>query len=148
MSYWRSWRDPSCSWCRWTPSAAGTGITPCLPNCSATNWTGPGLAPALHRRASAWHRRHGSITDAIDHAIVAGDLEDARDLIASHWQRLLSEGLIETVDTWLDRLPPEMVAEDSRMCLIRAWVARFLGRLDEIGPWLTAIESAAPAGPY
>ena len=110
--------------------------------------TEPGLAPVLHRRASAWHRRHGSITDAIDHAIVAGDLEDARDLIASHWQRLLSEGLIETVDTWLDRLPPEMVAEDSRMCLIRAWVARFLGRLDEIGPWLTAIESAAPAGPY
>jgi LuxR family maltose regulon positive regulatory protein len=32
----------------------------------------PGLAPLLHRRASAWHRRHGTTAEAIDHAIAAG----------------------------------------------------------------------------
>lgn len=32
----------------------------------------PGLAQLLHRRASAWHRQHGTIAEAIDHAIAAG----------------------------------------------------------------------------
>jgi LuxR family transcriptional regulator, maltose regulon positive regulatory protein len=106
----------------------------------------PGLAPLLHRRASAWHREHGSITTAIEHAISAGDLVDARNLIASQWQRLLNEGLTETVDAWLDRLPPEMVADDARMCLIKGWLAGFLGRVDEVEPWLAAVEAAAPGG--
>jgi len=33
----------------------------------------PGLAPQLHRRASAWYREHGRISEAVDHAIRAGD---------------------------------------------------------------------------
>jgi LuxR family transcriptional regulator, maltose regulon positive regulatory protein len=103
----------------------------------------PGLAAELHRRASAWHREHGSVSEAIDHAIRAGELADARDLIAAHWQPLLNEGLPETVDAWLDRLPAQMVAEDARMCMIRAWLARFLGRLDEVEPWLAAAKAAA-----
>ena len=108
----------------------------------------PGLAPLLHRRASAWHRRNGSITEAIEHAFSAADLADAKDLIASHWQRLLNEGLTETVDSWLNRLPPEMVAEDARMCLIKGWLAGFLGRLDEVEPWLAAVEAATIEGPF
>src|SRR5258708_15287743 len=40
-----------------------------------------------------------------------------------------------------------MVIEDPRMCLIRAWLARFLGRLHEVEPWLAAAEGAAPKGP-
>lgn len=31
-----------------------------------------------------------------------------------------TEGLTETVDSWLDRLPPEMVTDDARMCLTKA----------------------------
>jgi LuxR family transcriptional regulator, maltose regulon positive regulatory protein len=108
----------------------------------------PGLAQLLHRRASAWHRRHGSVIAAIEHAFSAGDLADARELMVLNWQRLLSEGLIGTVDSWLNRLPPRMVTEDSRLCLVRAWLARFLGRVDEVEPWLTAVEAAAPAGPF
>jgi len=43
----------------------------------------PGLAALLHRRASAWHQAAGNIAEAIGHAISAGDLSDARELIAS-----------------------------------------------------------------
>jgi LuxR family transcriptional regulator, maltose regulon positive regulatory protein len=108
----------------------------------------PGLAPLLHRRASAWHRQHGSIAEAIGHAISACDLADARELIASHWNLLVHEGLTETVGSWLDRLPAEMVVEDARMCLIRGFLARWLGRLDEVEPWLAAAGATAPKGPF
>jgi LuxR family transcriptional regulator, maltose regulon positive regulatory protein len=108
----------------------------------------PGLAPLLHRRASGWHRQHGAIGEAIDHAILAPDLADTRELIARHSNTLIDQGAAESVESWLDRLPPEMVVEDSRMCLIRAALARHLGRPDEVKSWLAAAEEAAPQGPF
>jgi LuxR family maltose regulon positive regulatory protein len=109
--------------------------------------TEPDLAELLHRRASAWHRDHGDITEAISHAISAGDLADARELIVSGWHACFDEGLLETVESWLDRLPPEMVTWDARLCLVRAWLARNLGRLHEVEPWVDAAEAGVPQGP-
>jgi LuxR family maltose regulon positive regulatory protein len=108
----------------------------------------PGLAPVLHRRASMWHREHGSVSDAISHAIAASDLTDARELIVSNWNPLVHQGLVGTVESWLDQLPPEMMVEDARMCVIRAFLARHLGHLDEVDPWLEAAAAAAPQGPF
>ena len=51
------------------------------------------------------------------------------------------------MESWLDRLPPEIVAEDARLCLVRAWLARNLGRLDEVEPWVEAAEAGVPQGP-
>jgi LuxR family transcriptional regulator, maltose regulon positive regulatory protein len=107
----------------------------------------PGLASLLHRRASAWHRQHGPITEAIEHAIRAGDETDARELIAAHWSDVLDDGLAETVESWLDRLPPHIVAEDARMCLIRGLAAHHRGRLEDVERWLAAAETTAPMGP-
>jgi LuxR family maltose regulon positive regulatory protein len=107
----------------------------------------PGRAPLLHRRASAWHRQHGSIAEAVGHAISAGDLADARELIATHWNAYMNKGLAETVEAWLNRLPPDMVTGDARMCLARGWISRHLGRLDEVEPWLEAAKATTPQGP-
>ncbi len=107
----------------------------------------PGLAVLLHRRASAWHHAHGNVAEAIGHALSAGDLADALELIASGWHACFNEGLVETVESWLSRLPPEMVVHDARLCLVRAWLARNLGRLDEVEPWVEAAEAGVPQGP-
>jgi LuxR family maltose regulon positive regulatory protein len=106
-----------------------------------------GLAADLHRRASAWHQAHGNLAEAIAHAISAGDLAEARELIVSGWHACFNEGLVETVESWLDRLPPEIVADDARLCLVRAWLARNLGRLDEVEPWVEIAEAGVPRGP-
>ncbi len=104
----------------------------------------PGRTPLLHQRASAWHRQHGSIGAAIDHAVMASDLADARELIAVHSTTLIDQGLAEDVETWLDRLPPEMIVEDARMCLIRGSLGRHLGRPDDVKSWVAAAEAAEP----
>lgn len=106
----------------------------------------PGLAPLLHQRASAWHRQHGSIGEAIDHAVMASDLADARELIARQSATLIDQGLAEDVESWLDRLPPEMIVGDARMCLIRGSLGRHLGRPDDVKSWLAAAEAAEPHG--
>jgi LuxR family transcriptional regulator, maltose regulon positive regulatory protein len=106
----------------------------------------PGLAPALHRRASAWHRQHGSIGEAVDHAVLASDLAAARELIAGHSNALIDRGLADDVESWLDRLPPEMIIEDARLCLIRGFLGRRAGHPDEVKSWLAAAEAASPQG--
>jgi ATP/maltotriose-dependent transcriptional regulator MalT len=47
--------------------------------------TEPGIAPVLHKRASEWHRRSGSASAAIDHAIAANDRAGAIGLMAANW---------------------------------------------------------------
>jgi LuxR family maltose regulon positive regulatory protein len=107
----------------------------------------PGLATVLHRRAWAWHEAHGNLAEAIGHAIGAGDLAEAQELIVSGWHACFNEGLAETVESWLDRLPPQIVADDARLCLVRAWLARNIGRLDEVEPWVEIAEAGVPRGP-
>jgi LuxR family transcriptional regulator, maltose regulon positive regulatory protein len=109
----------------------------------------PGLAQLLHRRAAAWHRQYGTPAEAIDHAIAAGDFTDARELIAARWHELLDEGVEAiTIDRWLDRLPPEMVVGDTRMCVKRAVLASFEGAHEEVERWLAAAENATPQGAW
>jgi ATP/maltotriose-dependent transcriptional regulator MalT len=107
----------------------------------------PGVATLLHRRACAWHQANGNVAEAIGHAIAAGDLTDARELIVCHWNVCFNEGLLETVESWLNQLPSEIVVHDARLCLVRAWLARHLGRLDEVEPWVETAEAGAAQGP-
>jgi LuxR family maltose regulon positive regulatory protein len=106
----------------------------------------PGLAALLHRRASAWYRQQGLITEAIGHALAAEDLFDARELTAGHWDTLLHRGQARVLQSSLRQLPPEMVAEDARMCLIGGFAAHYLDSPQQVQPWLAAVEAAALNG--
>jgi LuxR family maltose regulon positive regulatory protein len=109
--------------------------------------TNPTLIPILHRRASRWYANQAAVSEAVDHATWAGDLLEAGELIAAYWNVCFSEGLVATVASWLDRLPPEMVMADARLCLARGWVARHTGHLDVVETWVQAAESAPARGP-
>jgi LuxR family transcriptional regulator, maltose regulon positive regulatory protein len=98
----------------------------------------PDLVPTLHRRASAWHRRHGSVREAIGHAIAGGDDAEAAELVAEHWNAFFNQGRLTTVSDWLDALPAETVLADPRLAIARAWIALDLGRLDEVERWIEA----------
>ena len=56
------WSRPTSSSSRSTASASGTATTTCSRSCSGRSWrsTEPASIGALHRRASAWHRDHGT----------------------------------------------------------------------------------------
>jgi LuxR family transcriptional regulator, maltose regulon positive regulatory protein len=105
---------------------------------------GPDLVPTLHRRASAWHRRHGSVREAIHHAIAGGDVAEGAELVAEHWNTFFNQGRLTTVSDWLDALPGETVLADPRLAVARAWIALDLGRLDEVGDWIDAAAESAP----
>jgi LuxR family transcriptional regulator, maltose regulon positive regulatory protein len=106
----------------------------------------PELVATLHRRASAWHRDAGSPHEAVHHAIGAGDVEEAAELIARWWLWCFNRGELATVEGWLDALPPQTVTGDPRLAVARVWLALDAGRLDEAERWLGDAERGGAAG--
>ncbi|HEY5152200.1 MAG TPA: helix-turn-helix transcriptional regulator, partial [Mycobacterium sp.] len=103
----------------------------------------PGVAPTLHRRASAWHRDHGGTPEAITHAISAGDYDEATELIAGVWLEFTNACRYETVRGWLHLFPDEVRQASARLLLVNAWVssmcadrvdaARCIGLIEDLG---------------
>jgi LuxR family maltose regulon positive regulatory protein len=106
------------------------------------------LAPALHRRASAWHSRHDNLEEAIAHATAAGDFGDAGELIARHWRPVWSQGQFETVARWVDALPHEAVLADARLCFARGWAALHLAQPQLCDRWRRLGEQAPLPAPF
>jgi LuxR family maltose regulon positive regulatory protein len=106
----------------------------------------PGLVATLHRRASAWYAAAGSVPEAVNHAVSAGETDRARELVAEHWLGFFNRGELATVAGWLDALPERTVASDPRLAVARVWLALDLGRTAEAGEWLARAERSLAEG--
>jgi LuxR family transcriptional regulator, maltose regulon positive regulatory protein len=105
----------------------------------------PASVADLHRRASAWFADQGDLHGAIEHAILAGDVHYAADALQRNWLALYSDGKANEVLAWVDRLPRQTLAEYPELVLGRGGMARAMGRLDDVEPWLKLVEQVADA---
>src|ERR1700680_5079947 len=69
----------------------------------------PDQVATLHRRASAWYEQHGSVGDAIRHALEARDFARAADLVEMALPAMLRRRQEATLLGWLRTLPDELV---------------------------------------
>lgn len=65
----------------------------------------PDLIPILHQRASLWYEQEGRLDEAIDHAVVAGELARAADLMVNAFYPMWKRGELGALRRWIDRLP-------------------------------------------
>ena len=100
----------------------------------------PGTAPALHRRAYAWHRDHGTAGEAIQHAIAAGAYAEAAELIETSWISYANTCRYDTVLAWLRRLPDEILSSDVQLLLVKAWVLSLSAQREESARAIAAAE--------
>ncbi|MEP7023477.1 MAG: LuxR C-terminal-related transcriptional regulator [Actinomycetota bacterium] len=107
----------------------------------------PGTMPALHLRASAWHLEHGSVDEAIDHALAAGDAARSVRLMAGHWYRYVDAGLMATVRRWLRSLGDDQVNVSPLAAHCSAWIAALAGEGGAVRRWLPVIAAAGDDGP-
>jgi LuxR family transcriptional regulator, maltose regulon positive regulatory protein len=105
--------------------------------------TEPGIVSILHRRAATWLADEGLIDDAVRHLAAADDIAGTADLIWANWVTELRSGRISTVSTWLDLLPGEIVSNDPRLGLVRAWIALDLAQLDTAADWIDKVSAAS-----
>ncbi|MGP7997315.1 MAG: hypothetical protein ACLPKI_08345 [Streptosporangiaceae bacterium] len=106
----------------------------------------PDLAPALHRRAYAWHRDHGMTGETIHHAIPAGAYAEAAELIQGPWIRYANTCRYDTVLAWLRRLPAEVLAGNVQLLLVQAWVLSLSARREEAARAIAAVERLGDLG--
>jgi LuxR family maltose regulon positive regulatory protein len=69
----------------------------------------PDLVPDLHRRATEWYERNGQRSDAIRHALAAGDLERAADLVELAIPAMRQSRQESTIRRWLEALPHRLI---------------------------------------
>jgi len=108
----------------------------------------PDARPLLDQRAAAWYADHGLPDRAVRHAIAAGDVDLAAQVISGHYLQWLEMGRTATLLGWLESMPPEVVETDRRLGVVKAWTMHFLGRHEEGNTALEhAIRAPAASGP-
>src|SRR6266540_1670780 len=111
----------------------------------------PKRVPELHRKAAAWYKQYGLVSDALRHALAAGEAVWAARLLEQHVEEVLRRGEGETLRGWLAALPQEVVRARPRLALAQAIAAFNAGRLEVAEPLLEQAEQAlatAPSEPY
>lgn len=78
------------------------------------------LVPELHRRASGWFAEQGLCAEAIDHAIQAQDWSQAAALIEAQADTLVKQGEHQTLASWIEQLPTEVLCGQPRLGLLCA----------------------------
>jgi len=96
----------------------------------------------LHRRASTWFVSQDRPVPAIEHALKAGDIGGALDLLQQHADPLLWQGRVRLLARWFDALPAGSLADRPRLRLVHAWALTFLHRSDMALALLDGIREA------
>ncbi|GAA4001862.1 LuxR C-terminal-related transcriptional regulator [Comamonas faecalis] len=102
-------------------------------------------AAQLHRRAAQWFAQQGAWSDAVRHALQAGDQAQAAQWLAHCGMALVQTGDLLTLLSWRRQLPPALLAGQPRVQLAIAWGLALATRFAEAEPLLAEIEQAAHA---
>jgi LuxR family maltose regulon positive regulatory protein len=99
----------------------------------------PDRVSGLHRAASEWHAAHGDLADAIGHAMSAGDLEYAADLVELAVPQARKDRQNRVVLDWLRDLPDDVLRGRPLLATQMAWARLSEGDVDGVAAWLDAV---------
>lgn len=95
----------------------------------------------LHQKAMRWYEAQGLVSQAVGHALVSGDLDNAERLIRLVAEEIMQGGNILTVRRWLDALPDERVRADGNLAIYKGWTMVITGELALAGSYADAAET-------
>ncbi len=97
--------------------------------------------PELHRRAALWYASQELWTEAVQHAIAAGDPDRAISWIKNCAMALIKRGDLFTLLDWQRQFPDELMRGQSEVRLAIAWGLALALRFDEALQLATEIEN-------
>jgi LuxR family maltose regulon positive regulatory protein len=95
----------------------------------------PELEPKLHRRASDWWAEHAGPDQAVDHAIEAGALDRAGELLWAVYREYSNRGGQASIKRWLDRIGIDGIASNPHLSLVAAYDAIARGAGGDADHW-------------
>lgn len=88
----------------------------------------PERVAKLHRAAAAWFAEHGHLTEAVTHALAAGDRSEAIDLVEAHAMGLVEDSHMATLIRLVGKLPAALLPSRPTLQLAVAWANCLLQR--------------------
>lgn len=77
--------------------------------------------PPLHRRAARWYAGQEQWTEAVRHALAAGDTDQGVEWLARCGMEMVYQGDLLTLLGWRRRFPPELMRDRFELKLALAW---------------------------
>lgn len=102
----------------------------------------PARVRAGHERAARFFQHSGVLEEAIFHWLAAPDYAAAAEVIGQASEPTLRAGRLDTISTWIDALPPEIVLARPRLQALLGDVCRLHSRFDEALAWYQQAEHA------
>jgi LuxR family maltose regulon positive regulatory protein len=96
---------------------------------------------ALHHRALIWYESQGMWEQAIDHALLAGALDEAERLIEIAAESLIYNGNMSIARRWIDALPDSRVRANWRLATYMGWLLVVDGYIDAAEQYANEAES-------
>jgi len=106
----------------------------------------PDLVPELHRRAAEYFERDGDRAEALRHALAAGQVAKAAELVELATPVLRRSRQDATLAQWLDALPPEVFANRPVLNLARVGARMVRGDTTGVAGLLDTIEAWSEPG--
>jgi LuxR family maltose regulon positive regulatory protein len=101
----------------------------------------------LHARASAWFAENGLIEEALQHALAAGDVNGAAQLVEQNRQAELNADRWYVLEKWLSMLPDTVIQQQPELLLVQVWVYYYNHKYTLLAPILDVIESLLSNAP-
>ncbi len=107
----------------------------------------PEEVPRLHRCASTWFSDHDLVPEAVTHALAAGDVERATDLVERHAMPLVEHSRMVSLLGLTGRLPADAVAARPALLMAVAWANCLLQRSQAAQHALDHLRGVLPDAP-
>jgi len=101
----------------------------------------PDVINTLHERASKWFEENGFTEEALNHALSAGNVKRAADLIEEAAVPTLVNGELVTLRNWTQKIPQEVINQRAYILLCLAWIDNMRGEINKVEPFLLQIEA-------
>ncbi len=90
----------------------------------------PNEQTSLHHKASVWYEAHGLHHQAVEHALAAGNLDEAVRVIRIASRRAIMEGHLTTMLMWVDSLPETRLHACIELVAYKGWGLVLMGKLE------------------
>ncbi len=109
------------------------------------NQLDPAVAKVLHLRAAVILKEEDDIESAIYHFLAAEAHEETAVLLKSIGRRFIQGGQLDTISTWIGRIPPEILVNYPPLLSYLGDVARLRSRFEEALAWYQQAETHSRA---
>jgi LuxR family maltose regulon positive regulatory protein len=107
----------------------------------------PGEIVSLYARAAEWFSVAGLPAEAVDYALLSGDIVNAVRLVESQAQAEMMAGRMPRVDDWVNRIPEDLRRSHPKLLIAQCTALFHMSRADQAEKTLFALEECVAALP-